>query len=550
MIRLVLAIVTINTVFSAGNCSAAFSVYWQSSTDTARWVDRGTSVAQTWNTQPLYMEAYPDSQRQTIEGFGGCFNEIEWTVLNTLSSTIRDSVIKSLYDSTAGCKFNMGRMSVGANDYSINYYSHDDSTGDYDMTAFSIARHKQYVIPFIKEAMKLRPDLKMWASPWTPPAWMKTNGNYAGGSITWTPQNLQAYALYLEKSVRAYQAEGLNLTAIFVQNEPWSNSVYPTCTWTPAQLRDIVKDYVGPQFRKNNVPVQLWLSTINNSNFSTAVEPSLSDSVCRSFLSGVGYQWEGYDAMDAHYQKYPSVPFWQTETKCGNGTNDWAYAEDQFNDRKNAFDRGAKAFFEWNMVLEKGGKSTWGWVQSSLISVDTVLKRVTYNPQYYVSKHFSFYVKPGARYIKMGGNYSDKVGFINTNGDVVIVVRNSSTTSYVTGIKVDNQMFLPMIPGKSFNTFVFTGVRPPPVSIRNPEQKIFQAHSSRIINKKGPATNIVVYDLQGKKLFSSGNINDEMDERNIQACLLQSLRGISVSENVVIIKLFGKNSVTQFKLKL
>lgn len=480
-------------------CLGASKVNWMCSTDGARWVDKGSFALTSWSTQSLYMEVLPDSQRQEITGFGGCFNELEWTTLSKLGAASRDSVMRALYDSTTGCRFTMGRMPIGANDYAINYYSHNDSAGDYDMSAFTIARHRQQVIPFIKEAMKLRPDLKMWGSPWTPPAWMKTNTNYARGSITWTAQNLQAYALYLEKCIYAYQAEGLNFIALFVQNEPWSSNVYPTCLWTGAQLRDFVKNYVGPQFRNNNVPAQLWLSTVNNADFDTAVAPALNDPVCRGYLSGVGYQWEGYDAMATHYQRYPSVPFWQTETKCGNGVNDWAYAEDQFNDRKNAFDRGARAFFEWNMVLEKGGVSTWGWVQSALISVDTALKKVTYNPQYYVSKHFSYYIKPGARVLKMAGTYGDKVAFLNPNGDAVVVVRNNITTDLVTGIKVDSQMFLPTIPGKSFNTFVITGVRAPTVAVQGPPLRRTAAQS---IPASAENVRISVYDLHGKLLYT------------------------------------------------
>jgi glucosylceramidase len=512
-------------------CPAASNVSWMCSTDGARWVNKGTFALQTWSTQSLYMEVLPDSQRQTIDGFGGCFNELEWTVLNKLSAVSRDSVMKALYDTAAGCRYNMGRMPIGANDYSLSYYSHDDSAGDYDMTAFSITRHQQYVIPFIKEAMKLRPDLKMWGSPWTPPAWMKTNSNYAGGSITWTPQNLQAYALYLEKCVFAYQAEGLNFIALFVQNEPWSNNVYPTCPWTPTNLRDFVKLYLGPKFRSDNVPVQVWLSTINNASFNTAVAPSLNDSVCRGFLTGVGYQWEGYSAMGTHYRLFPAIPFWQTETKCGTGVNDWTYAEEQFGDRKAAFDSGAKAFFEWNMVLEKGGVSNWGWVQSSLISVDTALKKVTYNPQYYVSKHFSYYIKPGAHNVKMAGNYGDKVAFLNPNGDAVVVVRNNSTTDYATGIKVDNQMFLPTIPGKSFNTFVLTGVRTPTVAVKH-------FPGSTIRGSIAPAENarISAYNLQGRLLFTIGNMRMDDYTRLSRAGLQKNAAasGVPLHNGIVV----------------
>ncbi len=473
-------------------CFAAKKVYWTCSTNSARWVDKGSFDMVPWTSQSLYLEALPDSQRQEITGFGGCFNELEWTALNKLSAAGRDSVMKALFDTVTGCRFNMGRMPIGANDYSLNYYSHDDSTGDYDMSGFTIARHLQYVIPFIKEAMKLRPDLKMWGSPWTPPAWMKTNSNYAHGSLTWDAQTLTAYALYFEKAVYAYQAQGLNFFAVFVQNEPYADNIYPTCLWTGTQLHDFVKLYLGPLFRRDAVPAQIWLSTINNASFSSAVAPSLDDSVTRGYLGGVGYQYEGLDAMPDHYRLYPQVPFWQTETECGSAVNDWSYAESQFDLRKKSFDAGgAAAYFEWNMVLETRGMSSWNWAQCAMISIDTARKTVTYNPHYHLTKHFSYFVKPHARSIRMAGSYGDKVGFLNPDGSAVLVVRNNITQDLVTGIKIDNDMFLPTIPGKSFNTFLVTGVRPPLVRVSGPPacQGRFTAYD---------ANGAPVYDMAGR----------------------------------------------------
>jgi glucosylceramidase len=524
--------------------SAAVSVRWTSSTAAACWVDKGVFATQPWSPQASYIEVLPDSQRQTIDGFGGCFNELEWTALNKLSAASRDSVMRSLYDTTTGCRFNMGRMPIGANDYALSYYSHDDSVNDFDMSAFSIARHQQYVVPFIKEAMKLRPDLRMWGSPWTPPAWMKTNNNYAGGAITWTPQNLQAYALYLEKCVIAYQAAGLNFFAVFVQNEPWSNSNYPTCLWTPANLRDFIKTYLGPKFKSDNVPAQIWYSTVNNATFSTAVGTALSDSTCRSYIAGVGYQWEGYSAMGTHHKLYPAIPFWQTETRCGNGINNWAWADTQFLDRKWAFDSGAQAFFEWNMVLEKGGRSTWGWAQSAMISLDTALKKVTYNPEYYVSKHFSFFIAPGARSIKSAGPFAGRVAFINPNGDIVVVVRNGNATSSSTAIKVDSLMYMATIPANSFNTFVISGARQPlTTKITTPPENTPPA-INRSVTGKVAITGLSVYNLQGKKLFTIDGLQSGPSEADIRTFIKKTVNANALPKGIVIVKTFGKRSVS------
>lgn len=433
---------------------AAQTVYWQSSTNSNRWVDKGTLQTTPWdNDTTLYIDVDQSTTYQQIDGFGGCFNELGWDALSALSQTERDNVMKALFDPNTGCKFNICRMPIGSSDYAMNYYSLNDTAGDYAMNNFSIARDRQRLIPYIKAAMVYKPDLKMWGSPWSPPAWMKTSGVYNGGRMIQTSQNLTAYALYMAKTVQAYQGDGLNFYAVHVQNEPTVETNYPSCAWSGAELRDYIKNYLGPKFYNDGINAEIWLGTINSGDYNAYAGTVLADSTANSYITGVGYQWGGQSAIQACHDNYPSKRLMQTETECGNHENDWNYAEHTFGLMKHYFDHWANSYMQWNMVLDQTGLSSWGWAQCSMISVDKNTRVVTYNPQFYCVKHFSYYVKPGAYRVYSGGNYGDKIAFKNPDGETVLVVQNNGTTDLAVAIKFGDQKIKPIIPADSYNTF-------------------------------------------------------------------------------------------------
>src|SRR5436190_4177360 len=192
-----------------------------------KWI--ATSSAGPWYKKvPQPTDASPqltvtNNHQQTIEGFGGCFNEIGWQALQALSEEHRTQVLRDLFDPVSGCGYRLCRVPVGANDFALEWYSHNEHDGDFTMEHFSIARDHQYLIPYIRAAMAIQPDLQMFASPWSPPTWMKSPRAYNYGVLRWEPEILEAYALYLLRFVQAYQEEGLPLRQLHVQNEPNSD---------------------------------------------------------------------------------------------------------------------------------------------------------------------------------------------------------------------------------------------------------------------------------------------------------------------------------------
>jgi glucosylceramidase len=439
--------------------SAAFEAGIQrTSIQSAAWGTENNLTIEDSRSVSTHIDIDTATRYQTIEFLGGCFNELGWKALQSLPAAGADSVIASLFDTVTGCKFNACRMPIGASDYGLNWYSLDETVDDTLMTAINIDRDKECLNRYIKAAMKYNPNLRMWASPWSPPTWMKTNGAYSGSNSSFRqePAYLKAYALYLAKAIKLFQDDGIKVEALSFQNEPYAAPSYPGCLWSASQMRDFIKNHLGPRFEADQVSAEIWTPTMNNGEFNN-FKIMLGDADAAKYIKAACFQWEGKNAVGTVHTAYPNLRLFQTENECGDGTNTWAYAENPtFFYMKFYFDNGANGYFQWNMVLDNSGRSSWNWAQNAMVSIDTAQKRVIYNPQYYLVKHFSYYVRPGAKKIKTSGNYSNQIAFLNPDGSVVVVLINTSTTQVSLGVNFGAAMVNTQLPGKSLNTIVLS----------------------------------------------------------------------------------------------
>lgn len=447
-------------------------VSWVSSTEKQPWKTKEAIKLNDFNeSTPIDIEILTDKKQQTIDGWGGCFNELGWQALQTLPFNEREKVIKEFFDPTEGLKYNLCRMPIGANDYAVNWYSLNETDGDFEMKNFNIERDKTILIPYIKSALKFRPDLKIWASPWSPPTWMKTNKHYANKPNTFnelTEENavksgdqfiqkkeyLSAYALYLAKFVKAYQKEGINVYAVHIQNEPYTYNQWPNCSWTAPAMRDFVAGYLGPKFIKDKIPAQIWFSTINSRNLDV-FDTVLSNPDVRKYISGVGVQYEGLDVVDKIGQKYPELNLMQTETPCGDGLFSWNDAENTFGTIKSYLDKGVKSYMYWNMILDSTGESSWGWKQNAQVIINKTTKKVTYTPEFYILKHFSYFVSPGSTKLETKGLSDDVLAFVTPEGKIVLVTINTYYKPKKLKIKIGSKYFEIALPANSFNTVTF-----------------------------------------------------------------------------------------------
>lgn len=453
-------------ISGCSSSSSAQTVAWVSSTAEKPWlIETSLVLAPNRDDAPYDLEVRLDQRGQTIDGWGGCFNELGWVALQSVSPAAREEVLRQLFAPGVGVNFTICRMPIGASDYATNWYSLADTPGDFALKHFSIERDRALLLPFIKAARKLRPDLKIWASPWSPPAWLKVNQTYNStgtNRLVQDARHLATHANYLARFVQEYRAEGVPVFAVAVQNEPFASQVFPSCLWSPKELRDFIGNHVGPTFKREKVAAEIWLGTLNNNQFA-AFDTSLSDRRAARFISAVGLQWAGKNALPELHRRYPKLKIIQSESECGNGSFDWKAAEYTFSLMKHYLNHGANVYSYWNMVLDDSGRSAWGWKQNALITVNLASGAVTYTPEFWLFKHFTHYVAPGSVWLGSAGNFDDAVAFRGADGMVTLVAVNRQEAVQPITVKVGARNFAAKLPAKSFSTFRIEGADELPV---------------------------------------------------------------------------------------
>jgi glucosylceramidase len=394
---------------------------------------------------------------QTWEGFGGAFNEMGWSYLT--SRAMQDQAMQLLFG-MEGCRFAWGRIPMGASEYAMSRYTDDEvSSGstDISMSMFSIDRDKQKLIPYIKAAQAVKSNIRFWASPWTPPTWMKTgpfnpgtgpsNSPFDGGVMKGDDATLAAYAQYFVKFIQAYGLQGINIEVVAPQQEPNYQQNYPSCHWETATFVRFVGSFLGPSLASAGLTTMVMDGTLSNPTGDADIGSSvLNDSTAKSYCSVIGVQWgmSAASQISALRSLASGKPMWLTEHKCG-GTlgstapapNDLSYAKDSWGYIRDAIKNGLTAYNAWNMVLDPGGlgiDDTRRWPQNALLVADPSAGSVTATPAYYVFRHFSQYVEPGAEVISTSGG--DAVAFRNPDGSLVAVMYNSGSANdnYVVAI--------------------------------------------------------------------------------------------------------------------
>lgn len=388
-------------------------------------------------------------------GFGGCFNELGWRALSHLDPQSRDLTLRALFaaDSLA---LSYNRLPMGANDYATSWYSHAEVAGDFEMEHFSIARDHQALIPFIRAAAGINGgEMTLFASPWCPPIWLKYPQAYNFGHLIWDNDHRRAYALYFVKFIQAYQALGLPIQAVHVQNEPDSDQKFPSCLWTGQKLADFIRDDLAPAFAAHGIDSEIWLGTIERGSFNDWLAPTLLDPAARAAISGMGFQWAGKYAVQRARQAAPELPIIQTENECGDGENTWDYAHYVFDLMQHYLSNGASAYVYWNMVLESTGRSTWGWRQNSLFSVNPQTGQLHENPEYWLMRHVAGAVRPGDAVVQTLGRWgAQALGFRKKDGQVVIAVQNPRPDTQRVRIDLGDRLVAVDLAPKSFATLI------------------------------------------------------------------------------------------------
>jgi glucosylceramidase len=262
------------------------------------------------------------------------------------------------------------------------------------------------------------------------------------------PRYFETYAKYFGRFIEAYRAEKIPVGMVMPQNEFNSAQNFPSCTWTPEGLAAFLR-YLGPEMTKRDV--QIFFGTLERGN-PKLLETVLADKEAASFIKGVGIQWAGKNAIPAIGRKFPGLLIFQSEQECGDGSNSWSYTSYCWRLMKEYFRSGARGYMYWNIATENGGKSTWGWGQNSLVSVDPVAKTFAYNHDYYLLKHLTHFVDVGAKHLELTGTCDDALGFRNPDGTMVLVVRNELAHARLVQVQAGERVFAAELPGDSVGT--------------------------------------------------------------------------------------------------
>ena len=360
---------------------------------------------------------------QTWEGFGGAFNEMGWNYLSMLGETDRDAALRLLYGAD-GARFAFGRIPIGATDYAMIATRWTRRADDTSLAGFSIDRDTQRLIPFVKAAQAVKANIRFWASPWTPPTWMKqapfSAGNvvspFDGGTMKSDDATMTAFAQYLIKFVQAYAQQGIAIETISPQNEPNYTGTYPTCGWSPATYTKFIGQHLGPAVARAGLTTKIMLGTFNGGGSDGSIIGSvMGDDAARGYIQVLGYQWGMMGSVPGARVIQPPrlaerAPVRQlplgVAVRREPAPNDQAYAVESWRLIRDWIRSGVTAYSAWNMVLDTVGvgiDTTRVWPQNALLTVDTSTRTLNITPAYYVFRHLSRFVAQGAKVVATSG---------------------------------------------------------------------------------------------------------------------------------------------------
>ena len=361
-------------------------------------------------------------------GLGGAVTDASAWVLSNMPKSKREKLLKELF-SPEGCNLTAVRLCIGASDYSTALYSYNDTPGDIEMKNFSTARDENFLVPMVKSVTAVQPDVFVFASPWSPPAWMKNSNLMISGQLK--NDSMEALANYFVRYVEEYGKRGIKISAVSPQNETMCDTggQYPCCTYTAEKEGVFVRDYLSKAFRKAGLDTKIWVHDHDPDKAGIARVKKLME------INGVGdvidgIAWHCYcNAKDAANMRplkalYPDKTFYHTE----NGPHVVVTDRTEFWWSAKVFgmlENGCSMFTTWNVCLDElGTPATGAHLCGGFTTVDSQTSEVTYSPQYKLFRHIGPFVKRGARIMHVDGSRDGThlILFRNPDGQYVMVV--------------------------------------------------------------------------------------------------------------------------------
>ena len=434
--------------------------------------------------QPPMIEVDPSKTYQQIDGFGASLTDAAaWLFAKKLSPDVADSAFEMLFGRRNGIALSFLRQPIGSSDLAASFYSYDDlckqtttacttppGVADPDLTHFSLAHDQEYILPLLRKALAINPAIKIMLSPWSPPGWMKTNGSMLGVDPdteqpgTLRPEFYNAFANYLVKTVQGYQAAGVPVFALSVQNEP----LYPAPTYSgmfmpAAQQAAFLGDALAPAMAAAHLNTRVL---VYDHNWDHPEYPAtvLSDPKAGALAAGTAWHHYAGDpaVMSAFHEKFPNKDEWETEASGGTWQKGSIVSQEAA-ELIAVMRNWSRSYVLWALATDQDhGPHVGGCdVCRGVVTLDITNPdnpQVRREPDFFVLGHASDFVFPGAVRIastEPGGTQLKDVAFRNTDGSIVLYTLNAGTTSQVFRIGYEGKTATTILPAGSVATFIW-----------------------------------------------------------------------------------------------
>jgi glucosylceramidase len=398
---------------------------------------------------------------QTVLGFGGAFTESAAVVWQTLSPDRQTELLTAYFDPDRGHGYTLCRVHMNSCDFALGNYAHVERPDDFELTSFSIARDRQTLLPFIQAALRVagRP-IQLLVSPWSPPAWMKTSGAMNGGGRL-RPDCRAAWAQCFVRFIQAYQAEGVPVWGVSVQNEPMASQRWDSCLYSAEEERDFVRDHLGPALHAaglGEVKIVIW--DHNRDGLVERASVVYADPQAARYVWGAGFHWyveDQFDQVQLTHDAWPDKQLLFTEgcQEGGPHTGSWALGERYARSMIQDLNHWTVGWIDWNLLLdEHGGPNHVGNFCSAPLLADTTADRLLPQSSYAYIGHFARYVRPGAQRVLCAANRQvlECTAFSHTDGSVAAVVMNRSESPVRFLLRIDEQRVCVALPARAITT--------------------------------------------------------------------------------------------------
>jgi glucosylceramidase len=376
---------------------------------------------------------YPQMKYQRISGFGGAITESAGYVFSKMDDKTKEAFLQSYYGKD-GSGYRIARISIDSCDFSLGHYTAMNDQNDTEFKSFSLENDQRYVIPLLRAAQKTADaPIELMLSPWSPPAFMKTNGQRNGGGSL-KPEYMGFWAKYVCRYIQEYKKLGFSVKYLTIQNEPGAAQRWDSCLYSAREEKAFLQNYLYPALQKaglSDIMVCIWDHN-KESVFDRAVE--IIDNDTDKMVQGIAFHWysgDHFEALSLLRDKYPDkeLVFSEgcVEYGCFKSDAHLAHAQKYAHDIIGNLNAGMNAFLDWNVLLdENGGPNHVGNFCDAPVLFDEGNGKMTKNLSYFYISHFSRFIKRGAKRIGFS-RYTDKVevtAFENADGSIVAVFLN------------------------------------------------------------------------------------------------------------------------------